>query len=799
MSLDKQFNETDFYHQSVMGLCQSLILKSHVTAIAMNEMVDKYNQQRRFPPVDKYHQETWRYYRHLNGEYHSYDIDMLNQQYYKQQQINKMNSGCLWVLSLDTAEDIPFTKEMLSQHRATWRHYSQKGEFYQKLIKQYPDLHVLIDGICNPIPYEKSIPAKEYEILYYDRRFVEEQEIYLIEQLQRHIDGMCLSYHSKGYMQADELYRGMKLAILACHLPGMIISIREKYARTDYAHSYHIWQYLSSWYRLDDFKQVLSPMQTRWLYRHIRYIDINAGKQATFNLLMHWLLSIRNIPLYEFNISSEPSTLVETLKHNPVVDRVKLNLLQFNENSEQEHYTIGDLHDKEKRIHNNNPDFRDPLNTEANYNFFRGFTRNKKTKMLESEVFDYSGRDPFPLPYIALNHWVYYAFTDRYLTRNTVRHPKTGEGISLDPKEGFILWWYGMTKLANVWDDRLQIENQLIPTIKVFDILFHHTTINWNNLKRKEIYQKYKIDESIDSLREFYPLTNTFYSTEVFLDFAKTVRSFRHFQRLLEAMHQDLGYHGEMEYANKRTRFNTRFQLTDNPMTFGQFMQSKSFVFDELSQEEMLRFTTDLWIAFTGLSNDDQSSLQKTQELLLALYKRLSSYTIQFTGETIGSSALVLGLPFVRTGVETSKEEAIVRMKRGLLPAIRLLHRHEVTIRPLPIIAGDSNITVSSHDKSEYDYQPAPLITATSRTIRKHCSRLGLVGARVLTPLEIPQNIDHYYTFRQGLYYWRDDLPDKEVHQAKQGKRVIIQPGYSSSYFYYHEKDYQRKHGVTTL
>ena len=185
---DLGFDASQFYHASCMKLAKSMVLKSTATAIAMNNEVNaKFAAYDTSYLVDTLHPETWRYYCHLQGKYHYTD-------------------ELMQVRSLDTLQTIDFTPENLKLHRATWIHYKDKGEYYYELIAKYPDQHLLVDGICNPIDFETAYKAEEYSILDYDRSLVEEQEVDLIPKLNRQIIETCNRFHSRGYGAFDPTF-----------------------------------------------------------------------------------------------------------------------------------------------------------------------------------------------------------------------------------------------------------------------------------------------------------------------------------------------------------------------------------------------------------------------------------------------------------------------------------------------------------------------------------------------------------------------------------------------------------------
>ena len=100
------------YVSSVLGLVRSLTIKYKATADALNKNVPLGYV------VDLEKPETWRYYKHLAGQYHELDTPRV-------------------VTSLDTLQEIEFTYDNLKEHRATWAGYQIGTKNYFYLIKRY--------------------------------------------------------------------------------------------------------------------------------------------------------------------------------------------------------------------------------------------------------------------------------------------------------------------------------------------------------------------------------------------------------------------------------------------------------------------------------------------------------------------------------------------------------------------------------------------------------------------------------------------------------------------------------------
>jgi hypothetical protein len=89
------------YIESILNLVGSIVLKSSAAAEGVNQMV----YANVLAPYDEIDPTTWKYYQNICGIYYPSDTPM-------------------YITSMDTLEEILFSKEMLVHHRATARAYA---------------------------------------------------------------------------------------------------------------------------------------------------------------------------------------------------------------------------------------------------------------------------------------------------------------------------------------------------------------------------------------------------------------------------------------------------------------------------------------------------------------------------------------------------------------------------------------------------------------------------------------------------------------------------------------------------
>jgi hypothetical protein len=192
----------DIYRRKVLDLTRTLVVKSSASADAINHELVALGQE-----VHDNDPESWKYYLHLAGEYHYTDTQMT-------------------IKSLDTSEEILFTKESLTHHLATTREYRLFGSYYRALVNRYPDQEDLIRGILNPVDMETAIAAVDGQILYYDQELVESNEENLIPKLENWCKVFSRRWLVRAYAQVDDLYVPAHLATMYMLIPSVVMNIR---------------------------------------------------------------------------------------------------------------------------------------------------------------------------------------------------------------------------------------------------------------------------------------------------------------------------------------------------------------------------------------------------------------------------------------------------------------------------------------------------------------------------------------------------------------------------------------------
>ena len=602
---------SDFdYHYSVyidknIGLVSTMIIKSEYQAQDMNDAVRV--KTRNMNAVDEYRPETWIYYKHIAGEYHETDTPMT-------------------VVSMDTTETIIFNKENLKTHRTTRKEYSYGTKKYEELVERYPDKELLIKGILNPCDIQVAIEAKEGTILSYDKSFVESNEYSLMERLQNWIYGMYSRWYQRQYNINNKYFNIAFWGTFYPKLVEALMTIRMEMCLTNEAHSYHYRRFLASHGFLDFYLDQLTPKQAIIFYKNIRWVERYVGQKHTQKWLIEKILTMRNIPLSEYNMLQRDSDIDDTAKVTPVFEKIPLNGLEYF-NPELDTLSLKNVLDKEDPLAPYNPKERDNLESIAYKNTSGSLDSFTKTKILESKVIDYSGSEQFTLERTLIDTWIEMAHRGLYKAYIMVNHPLTGELIPLSGKDALILYTYCIYKYYGIKDN-------CIPdyTIGIIPRLEQPT----REELEKSVPDPALVDERFKNFIEsqylkIKPIIDTFsfyeQAHELFKRFNDGINAVNEDEHLDGRAYKEMMFY--RLYATKVVSFRT-----PKIQNFTQFLDSISVnLRDVVNKNDYLKIAEDIYKRITGLNNVKTNSLYNTHKAMIQLLTKLSSYSVHYIRE----------------------------------------------------------------------------------------------------------------------------------------------------------------------
>lgn len=596
------------YQDDTLRLVSSLIIKFSSVAEAINDGLLELGYK-----VDNERPETWKYYLHLNGEYHESDTPIR-------------------VRSADTLEDIILSKENLRTHLATARNYRWGNDEYDKLTRQYPEQRDLINGILSPVPFEKAYNAQDGDILNYAEHLVEDQEYDLIIRLQTWLHTYVERWHNPSYTLTDVYYMPAQVGLLYILLPSVLNTLRLSNTNTERANTYHIREYLRSNGRLDRYIPYLNTRQQLWLYRNIRYLVRNAGKQITFDELIYNILTVRNIPVVSYSLNHDYSKFPDELYPDVVMRKHQRNVVGLGTGRLVE--SVESIVDKQRGIAPANYVVEDQCLEKATRGMAVSAYSSLPTKVLESEAVDHSDSGVAILANTLMNHWIYMGYTGQYRSYVTVSNPITGERLTLTTRDAFVMMWYCRFKSWGRDVTELPVFTAFdIQTPKPATIDELRPYVDWRDVT----------DDELLTLQNHFTPYGEIISIENFYDTCVNIHNgiIDSWQYVCSKEH--LYTFSYLRQARLRNYMNVVVDFRKDAPNYTQWFTDRNIDLSMLDKEDYATLMRSLISTTTGSSLQKTVSFAELQERLLELLQKLCSYSVQFLQTISFTNFFVIG------------------------------------------------------------------------------------------------------------------------------------------------------------
>ncbi|QXO09969.1 hypothetical protein pEaSNUABM37_00008 [Erwinia phage pEa_SNUABM_37] len=604
------------YEQDNKQFARTVILHSTRTAEAINLKMAmlgySYLQQ------DK---RTWKYYMNLAGVYHGSNKPMQ-------------------VRSLDNGELIDFTAENMRIHVSTARSYQYGTDYYKELLAKFPDQQMLIRGILNPIPYEVSTTAKEYQIIWYESDLILEGEDNVLPQLQNWIYTYVKQTEHQNYTNlTDNLMHPYFFGIIEMHLATRLMMIRFENIGTNYVHDFHIWAHLGSHAGLQRYKPYLTRKQVLWLYRNIVWLTRNPGKRYQFDRIMDNLLTERSIPIAAYNAQHSTVSLLEDVKAGV---RFKRELLNMQDKISDDAYfrTTREILEDQVPLARDNIDVYEDAIPATTLSVRANRNAQLPTKVLESTMRDLSESVAFPLSNTILNEWARMSSEGRYTAMVSMVNPKTGLTMNMSVKDAFVLYlyavWQGQGQPLEFVPRYQATMCMKIPRPTFAQLKERHGS---KNVTDAWILQALTNQPDLPAIIS----TETFYKKMVEINDATqlhrdlwTYRNWHMERAEIELMVFDL-------YEDVTCDFNSGTKYED-------WFSIRGWDLTDIQPEDWTTIAVNLMTTATGMDTTDQQRMADVQKAMLELTLELSSYTIQVIRKINDQAIVQLDYPTLRLG-----------------------------------------------------------------------------------------------------------------------------------------------------
>lgn len=606
-------NSYQLYLESTRRLARTIVLKSEITATLMNNWMVK---QHGALSVNTEDPTTWRYYRHVSGEYHPVDTPMI-------------------VKSWDNMDDIVFSKENLAIHRATARAYAFGTKQFEELVAQYPRQDLLILGILYPAEINYAISAPDGSVLAYPPELIEENEYGLIHRIEHFVQGFLKRWFNIQYVISDNLYAASALAILYLNLYPAILNYRLEACKTAEVHSFHINQYLLSYGVPEAVLPHLTKKQALFLYRNIKYIRIHAGKDDVFRWLVENLFTERYLPLSEYTMRHFDDDLLNTLYPTVRFKNKPINTILGETHGDV--ITLQSLLAKESALTSGNPEYiGDNLPTISRM-FETTGSNVVQTNVLESAVTDYTNAVLANLDTIYLNYWPYLAKLGIYQAYIGFTNARTGEQMMLTAGDAYLLMLY-------VGARALGYEIIEVPPAAC-ERVFRYPMPSMAELNA---ITTSLTETEFERIQAVIPANTDIVSVDAFNRFCRQVQKSELTFKMLIATQQAHFRRAEMKAAVYRHFTDSFYHLAEPNEPYATWLSERNLNLDHYTQTDFAMLYSEIFTAGTGKDLEVSPSLIEIQKAMSTLLLNLSSYSIKLIRQVNDSDIIDPQMPAVR-------------------------------------------------------------------------------------------------------------------------------------------------------
>ncbi|MNO14071.1 hypothetical protein D3C76_37120 [compost metagenome] len=599
------------YHESVARLAATMVVKDEATCEIINGRLSTLGREVLAEP------ETWKYYLNLSGQYHFTDTPMK-------------------VTSMDTHEEIDFTRENMDIHRATWREYQYDSRYYRELIARYPHQDMLIHGILYPVDMAKAIASPDHSILYFDPTLVESRETNLIPQLQEWINGLFIRWAANDYRINNSLFVTARLGILFMAMPKQIKSIRSDNCRTNMAHSYHIRRYLASFGPLDQYYNEMNEFQRLYFYRNIRYIMRNNGKDEVFRELVEKVMTKRNFPVAEYTLQQQDATIAEDF--DPKIQYLRTSINGIPSALGADLKDTGQMLELQRTLARSNADENEYAESYIPAMARRSLAAQVETKTLESNVLDLKESEPYTLSEVLLNQWIYFADKGLYRTILTLQLPNGGESFKLSMKEAYIVYQY-------VYMLRLGVDMVTIPKIMAKRV--RRMPLPTFEELRSITTREHTSDAFIREALKDNVLITSYVSVDSFLKVCQDIQKRMLLHRDLYVFREDLFQYAEIQLMTDRIYADIPVDM-DNGQNYAQWLRDRGMNFEAYTPSELDEIMLNILNQATGLQLRTAMTLKDIQKAMLNIMSQLSSYSLQYIQQINEEAVVMFDWPHIR-------------------------------------------------------------------------------------------------------------------------------------------------------
>ena len=675
-------NLYNLYISGIYEIAQTLLYKHDLVAQAVNKGVLEKGYT-----VNYNDRSTWKYYLNMAGLYHQSDKDIISA-------INGDSSPYMQIkIASDTGSvSVDFTEPLLNPltgNITIANEYQYGGYLYNELLTRYPDHEELILGILNPVPLAISINAEDGDVLYCggykrtlvndtlgqrisftklkvdglnDKQLIEDNETSIINDIESFIKNYLTRWHNPDYPPHHNLYSAVLTGIIASHIPSVIFNARLKRIHSNETHSFLIREYFESKGRLDKYTANLPLKQRLYLYRNLRSLTHNAGRQESFNAIVNNIATPLRIPLAGYTLRHNLTQVPENILPEPVIRREVINFRQVG--TGREAVDIHNLLRREIPIAKDNGYDIDNVELAIEDKVKSSGNNRLPTKIVDSQMLDLSDSGVFPFARVLYDLWVYGVFTNLYTGVIYISNPSTGDRISLTPRNALILAIFCYHK-GYTGDDLVNIPAMSVSMIPRSNLTL--LTPNYPLLPNSTVLKQSINSDYIDlafcqsMLGQSYEIplmtsTNQFYREAVKIH-SEIKRRYVMCVKQLDAKARS-----RTEYGMS-TLYWLNMPVVISNQTYVDWFAQTGISIPDLSPESYVNISTEIIRQISGNRPNNSQLIREIQDSVIGLLKHFSSYTTQFISSINNAGTLVTSRRGIRGTNIKEKMADKIRMR----------------------------------------------------------------------------------------------------------------------------------------
>lgn len=635
----------DKYLSNIKALTNSLVIKINEIPYVVNQSIKDYaGYDFKIDDPSKQTEYEWKYYLNLAGKMHRLDTKIY---------IN--------VLETETKEVL--TAELLDQYPTTKNELLKYGKFYDQLLAEYPEYLRYIHGCMQPIDMDLAINAEQGTILSYNKKFIEDNEYYLIPELEDYIKKFLNRWHVRAYTIADDLYIPSLLAALYSGIYLKIINLKLSRIGTFQVDSFHLEHFFRSHLDIWDDIKILNNESIFWLYKNQDVMMHNVGREKTFEKIYKKLFALNGIGIGEYRLRRTNPVYAEDNQNlsipsyvNPDVEMYSKQLNEFyTVNDNQERPIDGILQaelENLKHVNKNVPvTFKNWIRHVATETINKKYLEEQKTKVLDIEAHKLNSNTSLDIFSLLMDWWAYILKEGKAsdepieFSGNVVRETEAEgdggssetieEGFTITFKTGFLMLLKLLLKSVNKTDT------------KITGVNFTQVT-DLDKTRYSDVITSVPIEDGysyaiLRTYQDFLPVEPaTFLNQDDTGTFLNDVIEFSKYLWIMMANTQDWMITQNVKRVFGVLAKHGTYELTKTPKTIDQLLAEQGIVYEIESFVNIPATIKKLVRVCTGVQLDEEDIILNQIEKYKEILYKLTSYSLHVIDRASNSKDIVV-------------------------------------------------------------------------------------------------------------------------------------------------------------